>query len=148
MVGVSIDLKKAFDTVDHNILLEKVDYCAIRSVAKNWFCSCLSNRKQYVMLNGFTPSIKSVSTSAPQGSVLGQLLFLIYSNDLNKCVKYSSVYHFADDTNMLQSDSSLNNLSKQMNVDPKNLSQWLKGNKLSPKVYLRCKLITFQIVLS
>ena len=100
------------------------------------------------MLNGSTSSIKSVSTSAPQGSVLGQLLFLIYSNDLNKCVKYSSVYHFADDTNMLQSDSSLNNLSKQMNVDPKNLSQWLKGNKLSPKVYLRCKLITFQIVLS
>ena len=67
----------------------------------------------------------------PQGSALGPLLFLIYINDLCKCVKNSETYHLADDTNMLQSHSSLETLVKRMNLDLKNLSQWLKANKLS-----------------
>ena len=79
------------------------------------------------MLSGSTSLIKPVSIGVPQESVLQPLLFLIYINDLNKFVKYSSVYHFADD-NMLHSDISLNKLSKCMDVDLKNLSQWLKAN--------------------
>ena len=67
----------------------------------------------------------------PQGSCLGPFLFLIYINDLCKFVKYSETYHFADDTNMLLSPSSLETLAKRMNFDLKNLSQWLKANKLS-----------------
>ena len=129
--GVFIDLKKAFDTVDHKILLEKLDYYGIRGVAKNWFESNLSNRKQSVTLNGSDSSLKPISTGVPQGSVLGPVFFLVYINDLRKCVKYSKVYHFADDTNMLQSDNSLKNVAKRMNLDLKNLSQWLKANKLS-----------------
>ena len=74
------------------------------------------------MLSGPTSSIKPVSIGVPQESVLQPLLFLIYINDLNKFVKYCSVYHFVDD-NMLHSDISLNKLSKCMDVDLKNLSQ-------------------------
>ena len=70
----------------------------------------------------------------PQVSVLGPLLFLNYINDLCKYVKYSETYHFADSTNMLQSHSSLETLAMQMNLDLKNLSQWLKANKLSLNV--------------
>ena len=81
--GVFVDLKKAFDTVDHNILLEKLDYC-IRGVAKDSFCSYLDNQKQYVTLNGSNSSIKAILTGVPQGSVLGPLLFLVYINDLCK----------------------------------------------------------------
>ena len=79
--GEFSDHKKAFDTVDHNILLEKFDYCGIRGVAKDWFRSYLDNRKQYVTLNGSDSSIKAILTGVPQGSVLGPLLFLIYIND-------------------------------------------------------------------
>ena len=129
--GVFVDLKKAFDRVDHNILLEKLDYYGIRGVAKDWFRSYLDNGKQYVTLNGSNSSIKPILTGVPQGSVLEPLLFLIYISDLCKCVKYSETYHFADDTNMLQSHSSLETLVKRMNLDLKNLFQWLKANKLS-----------------
>ena len=117
--------------MDHNILLAKLDYYGIRGVAKKWFESYLNNRKQFVTLNETDSSLKPVSTGVPQGSVLGPLLFLVYINDLHKCVKYSKVYHFADDTNLLQSDNSLKNVAKQMNFNLKNLSQWLKANKLS-----------------
>ena len=140
--GVFVDLKKAFDTVNHKILLDKLDYYGIRGVAKNWFESYLNNQKQFVILNGSDSSFKPVSTSVPQGSVLGPLLFLVYINDLHKCVKYSKVYHFADDTNMLQSDDSLKNVAKQMNFDLKNLSQWLKANKLSLN-FTKTELIIF-----
>ena len=78
--------KKAFDTVDHNVLLEKLDCYGIRGVAKNWFCSYLNNQKQYVMLNGSTSSIKPVSTGVTQGPAVDPLLILIYINDLNMCV--------------------------------------------------------------
>ena len=140
--GVFFDLKKAFDTVDHNILLEKLDYYGIRGVAKNWFESYLNNRKQFVTLNGSDSSLKPISTGVPQGSVQGSKLFLVYINDLNKCVKYLKVYHFADDTNMLQPANSLKNVAKRMNFDLKNLSQWLKANKLSLN-FAKTKLIIF-----
>ena len=141
--GVFVDLKKAFDTVDHNILLEKLDYYGVRGVAKNWFESYLNNRKQFVTLDESDSSFKPVSTGGvPQGSVLGPLLFLVYINNLHKCVKYSKVHHFADDTNMVQSDNSLKNVDEQMNFDLKNLAQWLKANKLSLN-FTKTELIIF-----
>lgn len=93
---------------------------------------------------GSTTSIKPILTGVPQGSFLEPLLFLICINDLTKWLKYYSVYHFGDNTNMLQSDGSLNNLSKCMNVNLKNLSQWLKANKFFLNV-TETELITFHL---
>ena len=76
--GVFIDLKKAFDTVNHSILLKKMEHYGIRGIALNWFTSYLSNRKQYVSVNGHTSEYLNISCGVPQGSVLGPLLFLVY----------------------------------------------------------------------
>ena len=110
--GVFIDLQKAFDTVNHAILTSKMEYYGIRGVANNWFKSYLSQRSQFVSIQGFNSDEKAVLHGVPQGSVLGPLLFLIYINDLHKAIKNSSVYHFADDTNLLRFSSSPKKLQK------------------------------------
>ena len=132
--GVFVDLKKAFDTVDHNILLRKLDYYGIRGIANEWFCSYLKKRKQFVSIQNNMSSIKEILTGVPQGSVLGPLLFLIYINDLHKSIRFSKTYHFADDTSIIQSNPLLDRLSKQVNKDLSNLSNWLRANKLSLNV--------------
>ena len=93
--GVFVDLKKAFDTVDHNILLKKLDYYGVRGIANEWLASYLKNRKQFVSIGGHISSTQVIQTGVPQGSVLGPLLFLLYINDLNKSIKNLRAYHFA-----------------------------------------------------
>ena len=129
--GVFVDLRKAFDTVDHEILLKKLFHCGLRGIANEWFCSYLTKRKQYVIIGNEVSALNAISIGVPQGPVLGPLLFLIYINDLHKCIKYSKTYHFADDTSIIQSHSSLQILSKGINKDLSNLSNWLKTNKSS-----------------
>ena len=129
--GIFIDLQKAFDTVNHNILLQKLNHYGIRGVANSWLKSYLSDRKQYVSINGFESNTQNINVGVPQGSVLGPLLFLIYINDLNVAINYSIVHHFADDTNLLIIGKSLKSIKKRANIDLKLLYNWLKANKIS-----------------
>ena len=130
-VGVFIDLQKAFDTVDHDILLKKLYHYGIRGTANAWFKSYLSNRKQFVSIKGIDSNLKAMNFGVPQGSVLGPLLFLIYINDLHCAIKHSVIRHFADDTNLLINNTSLKQLKKHLNFDLCNLTAWLKANKIS-----------------
>ena len=130
-VGVFIGLQKAFDTVDHNILLKKLDHYGIRGDTNKWFKSYLSNRMQFVTINDINSDLQPMNFGVPQGSVLGPLLFLIYINDLHSTIKFSTTRHFADDTNLLIKNKSLKQLKKHLNFDLCKLVSWLKSNKIS-----------------
>ena len=132
--GIFVDLQKAFDTVDHKILLHKLEYYGIRGVCNDWFKSYLSDRKQFVSINGYNSDLMPVDCGVPQGSVLGPLLFLIYINDLHKAIQYCKVHHFADDTNLFHTSKSVKNLNKLVNRDMKHLNNWLSANKISLNV--------------
>ena len=129
--GVFIDLRKAFDTVDHDILIKKLRHYGVRGIALDWFKSYLNNRRQFVTINGISSNELSMNYGVPQGSVLGPLLFLIYINDLNIAIQHSTVRHFADDTNLLFHNKNPKQLTKHMRIDLKNLCNWLRANKIS-----------------
>ena len=93
--GIFVDLQKAFDTVNHEILLKKLEHYGLRNMTNSWFKSYLNNRKQLVSLNGVDSETQIMQHGVPQGSVLGPLLFLIYINDLHDSILYSLPYHFA-----------------------------------------------------
>ena len=129
--GIFVDLQKAFDTVDHQILLKKLEHYGIRGTANDWFRSYLTGRKQYVSITGHDSEIRINEVGVPQGSVLGPLLFLIYINDLHKAIKYSTTRHFADDTNLLLKGKNLKQMKKHLNYDLDQLCDWLKANKIA-----------------
>jgi hypothetical protein len=141
--GVFVDLEKAFDTVNHKILIAKLEHIGIRGVANQWIESYLKNRTQSVKLNGFSSQSKNISCGVPQGSILGPLLFLIYINDMNKAFDKCSVYHFADDTNLLFSHKDPLVIQKTMNNELKYLFEWLCANRLSLNV-AKTEFILFQ----
>ena len=129
--GIFIDLQKAFDTVNHQILLKKLDHYGTRGTALSWFSSYLSNRSQYVSVNGHNSSHLNVTCGVPQGSVLGPLLFFIYINDLPRSSNKLSFYRFADDPNMYFGSDNLDNLEKVVNKKLKHVKKWLDANKLA-----------------
>jgi hypothetical protein len=98
--AVFIDLSKAFDTLDHNILLQKLSHYGIRDTTLNWFKNYLGDRKQYVKYNNVTSPYTRIKTGVPQGSVLGPLLFIIYINDISSATKELDDILFADDTSL------------------------------------------------
>ena len=139
-MGIFIDLKKAFDTVNSSILISKLEYYGIRGIPLDWFKSYMSNRFQTVHLHGVFSKLRPVTCGVPQGSILGPLLFILYINDMVNC---SNVIHFiiyADDTTLLFRCSDLDTLISVVNVELYKLSCWFKANMLSLNVK---KLIMF-----
>ena len=99
--GVFVDLENVFDTVNHNILLSKLDHYGIRGISLEWIRTYLSNRNQCVSTNGVKSTSLKINCGVPQGSILGPLFFLLYINDMHNALDKSTVHHFADDTNLL-----------------------------------------------
>ena len=130
IMGVVFYLNKAFDTINHSILLRKLDHYGIRGISLQWFESYLSNRNQYVSVNGHTSEQLSIRHGVPQGSVLGPLLFLIFINDLPKVSKFLNFYLFADDTNIYYESSDLLNIQKIVNRELRKVRKWLEANRL------------------
>ena len=143
-IGIFVDFQKAFDTVNHDILLEKLSNYGIQGVSQNWFKSYLANRKQFVSLNGVESNVLPVKHGVPQGSILGPLLFTIYINDLHNCIKNSTTFHFADDTSLLYVPKKRinNRCIRKINNDLKCLTHWLLANKISLNV-TKTELIIF-----
>ena len=132
--GVFVDLQKAFDTVDHKILLAKLNHYGIRGVSNDWFKSYLSNRNQYVSIYGYESGLAAINYRVPHGSALGPLLFLLYINDLDQAIKFCKVHHLGDDTKLLCLSNSIKKLNKLANVELKHLVNWLNVNKISLNV--------------
>ena len=131
VVGVFLDFSKAFDTVNHDILLQKQHHYGIRGSAMKWFQSYLSDRNQYVTYNGTESSKRAMKCGVPQGSIRGPLLFLIYINDLSKVCNYMMPLLFADDTNIFASGLDVNKVQQEVEIELNQISEWLKINKLS-----------------
>ena len=128
-IGVFCDLSKAFDTLNHEILLTKLHHYGIRNKEWQWFQSYLQGRCQFVTLNGFNSSKAPLETGVPQGSILGPLLFLLYINDLASSTQLECV-KFADDTNLLVTGSNLEEMIDTLNDELETVSDFFKANQL------------------
>ena len=114
---VYIDLKKAFYTVDHDILLRKLNFCGLKGKELNWFRSYLTDRRQCCKVNGRISATDSITCGVPQGSCLGPLLFLVDINDLPSCLKNSLASMYADDRSIYYASESVSEINQAVNAD-------------------------------
>ena len=129
--GLFLDLSKAFDTVNHEILLYKLDHYGIRGPALKLIKNYLTNRKQFVKIGKNKSELRLISCGVPQGSVLGPLLFILYINDLHKACSTGNIRIFADDTNVFFKCKDINEITRIGSLLMTQLHQWFKSNKLT-----------------
>ena len=127
---ILIDLQKAFDTIDHKILLKKMQVLGFSSPAIDWFKSYLTDRTFKVYLDNSISSPAKVTCGVPQGSILGPLLFLLYVNDMSQAVRCDLLL-YADDSCLLYQHKDVNEIEKQLSKDFSNICDWFVDNKLS-----------------
>ena len=130
-IGVFLDLSKMFDTINHDILLQKLEVYEITGEALAWLASYLSNRMQCVSVDDCISEFKSISCEVPQGSILGPLLFLFYINDIVRSSDLLIFIMFADDINLFMSNIDLKTLISNVKDELSKVSKWMKVNQLS-----------------
>ena len=143
VLAIFLDLSKAFDTIDHNILFEKLIHYGIEGAPLAWFQSYLTDRKQFIQYEDTSSDLLSILVGVPQGSILGPLIFLIYINDARNATSALNFIHFADDTNLAKNMSFFANdnnslshsqVERRINAELKKVYDWLCVNKLSLNV--------------
>jgi len=143
--NIYIDLTKAFDTINHSILLEKLSYYGVQGQSYNLCYSYLNNRYQYVSFMGQQSELLHISTGVPQGSILGPFFFLVYINDFHRSSNVFNFTVYADDTTLLgnidYSETAIPKMEKYLNDELQNISNWLKANKLALNIDKTCFMI-------
>ena len=132
-VSIFLDLSKAFDCVNHQILIDKLRHYGIRGVALNFLKSYLSDRTQFTIVNGISSDILNIICGVPQGSTLGPLLFLLYINDVCQVSKFTSCL-YADDTCLIMSHKNIRTLEEMCNRELVEIDIWFRANKLTANI--------------